>query len=134
MSEIRDAVVSYLQANPVTGFRVTEELPWTAAANPLYLKNKKTLYVDRPQVEADPIIGTLAGDTLANEDYLVTVYLATDAKNLPSGYETLYDIVVEARTVGANLGYTQRNTDVDTDYDDDVLVTRFDLNFTKFVC
>jgi len=38
---MRSDILTYLNANLVTGFGVSEELPWDASGQPLYLKNMK---------------------------------------------------------------------------------------------
>lgn len=131
MIELRRTVLDYLQANPVTGFRITEELPWTQA-EPLYIKNKKTLYVDQPQSVQEPLFDTLDGMSGIDEIYTVTVYVTTDAKTLPATYDDMYAVVKNARMEAE--GYTQKVTSVSTEYDGDLLVTQFDVNYNKFIC
>lgn len=132
---MRSEVITYLQANTVTGFSVTENLPWTKDGNPLYLSNLKVLYTDLDQVLQEPLFDTLDGGSGSIETTTVSVYVTTDAKTLPSNYDTLVSTVRAAKlTASAGLGYTQRTTDVTTEYVADNLVTRFDFNFDKITC
>ena len=129
---MRSEVLTYLQANTVTGFTVTTNLPWTKDGNPLYLTNLKVLYTDLDQVLQEPLFDTLDGGSGSMETVTVTVYVTTDAKTLPSNYDTLVSTIRGAKlTASLGLGYTQRTTDVTTEYVADNLVTRFDFNFDK---
>jgi len=130
MIELRDTVITYLQDNPVSGFNVTEELPWTQA-EPLYIKNKKVLYVDQPQSVQEPLLVTF-DETVIEEVYTVSVYVTTDAKTLPASFDEMYELVKNARMEAS--GYSQKVTAVSSEYDGDLLVTQFDVNYTRFIC
>jgi hypothetical protein len=130
---MRDNILSYLKANPIQGFGVTEELPWDATDNPLYLKNMKQIYVNQPQTAQDPIFDTLDGGGAVDETTTVTVYVATDAKNLPPQYDKMVSTLRQARLLDLTQGWRQRLTQVATSYDYDALVTEFTFNFTKLI-
>ena len=130
---MRDIVLDYLNANKVTGFTVTEMLPWTSSGQPLYLNNYKSIYVDRPQTVQEPLIDVLNGAGVVNETTTVRIYLATDAKQLPVNYDTLVSVIKDARLDAAITGVTQRATTVSTDYQADALVTEFNINFRKLI-
>jgi len=132
---MRSEVITYLQANTVTGFTVTENLPWTKDGAPLYQQNLKVLYTDLDNVLQEPLFDTLDGGSGSIETVVVTVYVTTDAKTLPSNYDTMISTVRGAKLDSAvSLGYTQRTTDITTEYVGDNLVTRFDFNFNKITC
>ena len=130
---MRDNILTYLKANPIQGFGVTEELPWDATDNPLYLKNMKQIYVNQPQTAQDPIFDTLDGGGVVDETTTVTVYVATDAKNLPPQYDKMVSTLRQARLLDLTQGWRQRLTQVATSYDYDALVTDFTFNFTKLI-
>ena len=130
---MRENILTYLKANPIQGFGVTEELPWDATDNPLYLKNMKQIYVNQPQTAQDPIFDTLDGGGAVDETTTVTVYVATDAKNLPTQYDKMVSTLKQARLLDLTTGWRQRQTQVATSYDYDALVTEFTFNFTKLI-
>jgi len=130
---MRDNILTYLKANPIQGFGVTEELPWDATDNPLYLKNMKQIYVNQPQTAQDPIFDTLDGGGAVDETTTVTVYVATDAKNLPPQYDKMVSTLRQARLLDLTQGWRQRLTQVASSYEYDALVTEFTFNFTKLI-
>jgi hypothetical protein len=127
---MRDLIVAYITANPVEGFALTDELPWTKGGVPLYQKNMKKIYVDRTQTVQEPLFDTLDGMSAVIETQTVSVYVATDAKTLPSNYETLVTTLRAAKNDSSFvIGNTERQVNVSTEYDVDALVTRFDFTF-----
>lgn len=68
----------------LTQFAVSQELPWTQAGDPLYRKNMKRIYVDIETTEQSTILFTFEKNNLDEVLYTCNVYLAVDAKNLPS--------------------------------------------------
>lgn len=130
---MRSIVLDYLNANKVTGFTVSQALPWTSSGQSLYLTNFKTIYVDQPQTSQEPLIDVLNGPGVVNETTTVTVYLATDAKQLPTNYDAVVSIIKGARLDADITGATQRATTVTTSYENDALVSQFDINFRKLI-
>jgi hypothetical protein len=130
---MRELILAWLQDNAVTGYTVTAELPWDSSGQPLYLNNMKRIYVDQPQTGQEPLIDVLNGPGVVNETTTVSIYLATDAKKLPANYDAVVDMIKSTRLDPAILGVTQRATQVSTEFDADVLVTQFDINFRKLV-
>lgn len=130
---MRTEVIDYLDANKITGYTVTQELPWDSSGNPLYLKNYKRIYVDRDQVVQEPIIDVLNGTGVVNEITTVRVYVTTDAKTAPSNLDTLVSMITAARMTTDITGVTQRATQVSSEFIGDALVTQFDISFRKLV-
>lgn len=130
---MRSTILTYLQGESFTNFGVSTELPWDASGQPLYLKNMKKMYVDRPQTVQEPLIDTLDDNGIVNETTSVTVYVSTDAKNLPTDYDTMVSTVKSARLQDVTTGWRQRLTEVTSSFEDDVLVTEFTFNFTKLI-
>lgn len=130
---MRDTILSYLEANTVTGFAVSTELPYDAGGVPQYLNNYKKLYVDRTQTEQEPLLDTLDDQGIVAETSSVSVFVVVDAKTLPTNYDTLVSTVRGARLQDLTTGWTQRVTTVETTYEADALVTQFTFNFRKLI-
>lgn len=130
---MRSDILTYLKANSVSGFSVSEELPWEASGQPLYLKNMKKIYVDRPQTVQEPLIETFDNRGVVDETTTVVVYVSTDAKNLPTNYDTMVNTVRLARLENLTEGWRQRLTEVETSFESDNLVTQFTFSFTKLI-
>lgn len=130
---MRSIVLDYLDSNKVTGFTVSDMLPFNTSGQPLYLNNFKTVYVDQPQTSQEPLIDVLNGAGVVNETTTISVYVTTDAKQLPANYATLVSAIKGTRLDSAITGATQRTTTVSTEYSADALVTRFDINFQKLI-
>lgn len=130
---MRQQVLDYLNSNKVSGFTLTEELPWDNSGQPLYLKNFKRIYVDRDQVVQEPLIETLDDRGIVNEITTVTVFVTTDAKNVPSNLNTLVSTIKNARLDTEISGVTQRATQVESDFIGDAVVTQFDLSWRQLI-
>jgi hypothetical protein len=130
---MRDIVLDYLNTNKVTGFKVTEMLPFNSSGLPLYQNNFKSIYVDQPQTVQEPLIDVLNGAGIVNETTTITVYVVTDAKQIPANYDTLVSTIKNARLDTGISGVTQRATSVSTEYSADALVTQFNINFRKLI-
>jgi hypothetical protein len=130
---MRDIVLDYLNTNKVTGFKVTEMLPFNSSGQPLYQNNFKSIYVDQPQTVQEPLIDVLNGHGIVNETTTITVYVVTDAKQIPANYDTLVSTIKNARLDTGISGVTQRATSVSTEYSADALVTQFNINFRKLI-
>jgi hypothetical protein len=130
---MRAEVLAYLQANAVTGFPISTELPWDANGVPLYRKNFRRVYVGPDQVSQEPLIDTLNGSGVIDEITTVSVYVATDAKNLPTGYSDLVTMITGARLVTTLTGATQRVTQVSTSFEQDSQITEFDISFRRLI-
>lgn len=130
---MRTEVIEYLDANKVSGYTVTQELPWDSSGTPLYLKNFKRIYVDRDQVVQEPIIDVLNGTGVINEITTVRVYVTTDAKTAPSNLDTLVSTIKNARMTSDITGVTQRATQVSSEFEGDALVTEFEISFRRLI-
>jgi hypothetical protein len=130
---MRSLILDYLAENKVTGYSATQELPWDSSGAPLYLKNFKKIYVDQDQVVQEPLIDTLNGGGIINQDTTVAVYVTTDAKNAPSNLATLVSTIQNARLDPAVTGVTQRATQVSTEFVGDAQVTTFEISFRQLI-
>lgn len=133
---MRQAIYTAIQAlgTSVLGtYTLSTELPYDASGIPLYLKNYKKIYVDVDQINQDADFDTLSGAGWANETITVRAYFVTDAKLLPSNYETVVEAVKETRLTTDITGVTRRLCQVTTRFLDDALITEFEFSFTKYV-
>jgi hypothetical protein len=130
---MRDLILAWLAAHPVSGYTVTQELPWDAGGTPLYLKNFKRIYVDTEQVAQEPLIDVLNGTGVVNQITTVVARVTTDAKNSPSNYNTMVTTLAAARLDPDISGVTQRITQVTTEFQADAQVTEFEYSFTKLI-
>ena len=130
---MRTEIMDYFTANKVSGYTLTEELPWDNQGNPLYLKNFKRIYVDSDQVAQEPLIDVLNGPGVVNEITTVTAYVTTDAKTQPSNYVTMVNTFKNARLDTDITGVTQRATQVSTEFVGDAQVTQFDFSFRQLI-
>jgi hypothetical protein len=130
---MRDIIITYLKANVETGFGVSDHLPFNQNGEPLYLQNLKSLYVDQPTVEQEPLLETLDAQGIVSETTIAQCYVVTDAKTLPSNYDAQVTAVKGVRTTATILagGYTGKEVDVSTSLVDDTIVTQFTMEFTR---
>lgn len=127
---MRTETIDYINTLSLGGFYLTEELPWDADGNALYLKNPKKIYIDATAYTTDPLIQTLDALTINNETTSVRIYFACDAKQLPSNYDTLVSDLRSVKNIAID-GVQNRTVTVSTDYQADLLVTRLEVRFTK---
>ena len=130
---MRQDIITYLSAQNLGTFKVALELPFTSNGESLYIKNPKRIYVDTDVVTQDTVIATLDGQTFENETTTVRAYFATDAKNLPSNYDSLVSLVQAGRNVSTITGVHTRICNVNKTYEQDLLVTEFEFEFTKLI-
>jgi hypothetical protein len=130
---MRQEIYDYIDGLSKSGFTLSSALPWTSDGVALYQKNFKTIYVDMDDVTHDTTLSTLDGLTFENETTTVRVYFTTDAKQLPSNYETLVSAIREARNTTDITGVTQRQCDVIRTFEADAMVTEIEFRFTKLI-
>jgi len=129
---MRSLILTYLENNKPSGFGVSQNLPFDQNGTALYLQNLKTLYVDQPQTEQEPLIDTLDTTRIVSETTIVNVYVVTDAKTLPTDYDTLVTTVKGVRNLSTITGYTEQRCNVSTSYaNGDQLVTQFEFRYTN---
>lgn len=126
---IRDDLITQITTNlsSYTGFKVSSELPFTASGNALYVKNKKTVYVDEQQDEKVQLYRTLDQGEVYQTDSIVNVYLSTDAKNQPSSTDNVVAAILDAKSVATNPQLAECS--VDSEIEDDVITYTFEFNF-----
>lgn len=128
---MRDAILDYLNSLKLKNFKVSSEMPFQPNGTALHLKNPKTIYTDAEQITTEPFI-QLFDSTIDKEDKSVTIYLATDAKQLPKDYTDVVAQLREAKEVFANE-YLTRTSETNTEYDTDLLITTVTITLSKII-
>lgn len=127
---MRTELIDYFKKLKLKNFGVSDELPFVSGVV-MYLKNPKKIYTTLPQKTIQPLIEVMGNHGVFQEVHVVTVYFTTDAKTLPSDYETVVDQIRGGRDVVTSTNYFRREVDVTTSFDGDLMVTEFEFRFTK---
>lgn len=130
---MRTEILAYLNANKITGFNPSAELPWDSNGTPLYVKNYKNIYVDQDQVSQEPLIDVLNGTGVVTQTTTVSAYVTTDAKQVPSNLAALIAMISAARLTTGISGVTQRTTQVTTSLENDAQITQFEFSFSQLI-
>lgn len=130
---MRDTVVSYIEGLDLGVFALSSELPFDASGTPLYLKNMKRVYVGLDQLETTPIVQRLNGNDILQETVSVFVYLASDAKNLPTGYSDIVSKLSNAKAIDSANLYFKRESIVTTEFEADAQITSIELRFIRII-
>ena len=111
-----------------TNIRVSNELPFDTSGNPLYLQNKKFVYVDEQELNVEQLYRTLDQSNVNTTVTTVNAYLSLDAKNQLSDINTVVANILSARNT--ITGTIDSASDYETDIEDDVITYTFEYNFT----
>lgn len=128
---MRPELINYFKSLKLKNFGVTDELPFTNSATVMYLKNPKRIYTNLKQVSSDLLIPVLSNHGIFAEVHTVSVFFTTDAKNLPSDYETVVDSLRAGKDVTTTTSYFRREVDTSTSFDGDMMITELEFRFTK---
>jgi hypothetical protein len=128
---MRQELLDYIKGLNIGTISVSNDLPFEDGGVPLYLKNAKTIYVDRPQRTSEPIIQTLNSLTISNETTLVSVYFSLDAKLLIANYESILTSLKAGKDVTTIQGVNRRECDITSEYEGDMLVTTLGFRFIR---
>jgi hypothetical protein len=131
MTTIADNIRTQIGTNiaSYTQFKVSQELPFTASGEPLYVKNKKTVYVDDEIESKIQLYRTLDQGEVYQTETTVQAFLSLDAKNQPSNIDDVVSAILSARDIVTG---TQINEgEVVSEIEDDVLTYTFEFNITN---
>ena len=128
---MRTEVIDYIKSLSLGNFNASEELPREESGAALYLKNPRRIYVDRSQFDETPLIKTLGSLTVYNSAETVSVYFTVDAKLLPNNYSALVDSLLAAKDLNSAGGFNDRTASVQSEFVNDLMLTRVDLTYTK---
>lgn len=128
---MRDQVISKIKALAITGFPVSDELPFEESGVAMYLKNPKRMYIDRTQFDSTPLYQTLGGRNISNTTTSVTVYFAVDAKNSPVQLDSTIESLRGLEDTIVLDGTHTRECAISTDYVSDLLVVTVEYRLTR---
>ena len=128
-SDIRGQITTNIAS--YTEFRVSDELPFTASGEELYIKNKKTVYVDEGSQERVQLYRTLDQGSVYATETIVNAFLTVDAKNQPSNIDTVITSILDAKDVvtGTQINESLVQTDIEEDY----ITYSFEYTVTKLI-
>lgn len=128
---IRDDLITQITTNlsGYTNFRVSSELPFESGGNSLFLKNKRTIYVDDLSEEQIQLYRTIDQGTVYQTQTIVEAFLTVDAKNQPTDIEDVIQAILNAKSV---VTETQSNEAiVASDIEDDYITYTFEYTILK---
>ena len=129
---MRQVILEYIKSLKLKAYSVSDALPFSNSV-PLYISNKKVIYVDADSSTQSPITDTFDKLGAVDEVTKVSVYFVSDAKKLPSEYETTVSQIKTARTAIGTEGFVQKLVNLDVSYEDDNLVTILEFSFRKLI-
>jgi hypothetical protein len=127
---MRAELLNYLKEQKFKNYMVSEELPFTSSNVALYLKNAKRIYVDVEQVTQEPFLQVF-GTSISADVHSVRIYFTTDAKQLPSDYNTVVSAIRSGKAVTISDKFFRREVTSQTTFENDVMLTEFEFRFTK---
>lgn len=127
---MRQEVLDYINTLALGGYLLTEESPWSDNEVPLYIKNLKKIYVDNTEFISEPIVTTLGGLNINNEQMVTTIYFANDAKTIPANYDELVTDLKLAKDIAID-GVRTREAEVSITYENDVMITEIEIRLGK---
>lgn len=126
----RDDLLTRLTTNlSGSNVSVSQELPWISGSEPLYVTNKKKLYVDEEQIIEDTLFVTLDGTEIVSNVSTINAFLQVDAKNQPGDISNVVSNVLKAKSVITNV--INHQSDVVTEIDSDAITYTFEFRFTN---
>ena len=128
---MRQEVLDYINGLALGGYLLSQEVPWSDNATPLYIKNLKKIYVDKIEYLTEPLIATLGTLSINQQTQSIRIYFANDAKTVPSNYDALVLDLIAAKNIAIADGTNRREADVVVSYENDVMVTEIEIRFTK---
>ena len=126
------AVLNATNLAPLLG--VSSELPWFTANEPLFIKNAKRVYVERELRDEVSVMQTL-DNSVRGVDRTTTIraYVAVDAKNQPSGFESVVTTIANLKNSATFATQGQRECNISQEFRNDLLVTEFEFQFRELV-
>ena len=129
---MRSEVLNYLKSLKSKNYTYTDVLPFETGKTTLYQKNANVLYVGEEQVTREPIIECF--DSVSDiENASVTIYFSNDAKKLPSDYEDVVAFLRDTQSIDAANKYSKRSSVTETEFDNDMIVTRVEVRFSRII-
>ena len=126
---MRTALLNYLKANLSGSITAAIEFPWNQGDNPLYLQNKKRVYLDEPDTKQNSVIQLLNSDDIVETVTTVKGYLAVDAKNRPIDLDSALTTLKVAKDLSNISSSFRKEFDYDATIDRDVMTYTFEYRF-----
>ena len=128
---MRSQILDYINDLSLGTYSVSNNLPYDETGGSLYIKNVKTIYVDQPTFTENPILTALDGSDVTDQVTSVSIFFSTDAKSLPSNFDTLITALKNAKDITTVGGIHRREADVSRVYQGDLIVTEIVVRFIK---
>lgn len=128
---MRETVLDYIQTSKLGSYKLSRSVPRDESGAPLYLKNPKTIYVDSENLNINQLFASFSGPNISTETTNISVVFSNDTKTIPNNYNELVGILVAAKNVDPNAGFTARDVAVTTEIVEDLQVTVVELTYTK---
>lgn len=128
---MRAQVIDSIKSLALNGIKLSNELPFNESGVSSYIRNPRTLYVDRTQFESVPLVQALNGLNINNTTTSVSVYLAVDAKNPLAQLDSIIESLRGIEDTLVLDGAHTRESTVSTDYEDDLLIVNVEYRLTR---
>ena len=129
----RDRVLAFLKTQSLGSYKLSQEVPFTNSGQTLYTKNVKWIYVDSDQVEVDHFLRVLGGVNVDQEIRTVRVFFSNDSKNLPTDYDQVLTVIQSAKELAREPEQFERQAQVSTEFEGDLLITTVELRYSKLI-
>lgn len=130
---MRQDIIAYLKQLNLKNYKVSDELPFKPNGTELFIKNVKKIYVDVEQVEQTAFIPLLRDGDIDQEVTTIRVYFTTDAKQLPTDYSQVIQLIRMAKdSIVVAKGFRKDATST-SEYVDDLLLTTVEFTFQALV-
>ena len=126
---MRTELLTYLRANLSGSITAALEFPWNQGDNPLYLQNKKRVYLDEPVIRQTSVIQLLNSPDITETVTTVKGYLAVDAKNRPIDLDSVLATLKAAKDLSNIPASFRKEFDYDVTIDRDVMTYTFEYRF-----
>ena len=124
----RDTLISNLTTSlSGSNVSVSTELPWNNSGTPLYINNKKKLYIDEDNIAKTELIPVLDNNDVFQTETTVQAFVTVDAKNQPDDIDTIVSTILAGKDgiTGQTIKECEVNTEIETDY----ITYTFDYRF-----
>lgn len=130
---MRDQVLTYLGGENLGGYSLSQQLPYDSSGIAMYVKNTKVVYVGLDQNKQEVFIGLLGSKSIDQEETSVTIFVANDAKTIPSDYASLVTTIRAAQDLYSANGFFRRELSTETEFENDLMITKVELRFYKLI-
>jgi hypothetical protein len=131
---MRTVIYNYIKDLKLRNYILVDGLPWEGNGTPLYLNNKKHIFIETAQTSQSPVFDTLDNKAGAVDEVItVSVFFVNDAKKLPLDYDSTIELLKGARTAVGTERYSQKLCQVTSSFQEDAIVTKLEFSFRKLL-